>query len=1413
MRIPGFTTLIALIWLFMAMPAFSQKWQKDVDKIDAQYLIGSYPKAAKLNEKLRKKSAKKLGQENAYLITYYLNKAKINIATGELQTYENELNFAVALSERVHSAAPQEHAMTLLGVAGLYCWYGNYAKALGHWNNAIALLNQSGKNNGRHKVFADLVKIKIDGGMGYYKKAIALSSASQDDMKKNLESKGTRFNPVTKTEGEASFSKVEMEQRQSDYAYFLSFAGYCLGMQGYFAKSDSAFLVADTWIRKAKGRISREYAQYQVLKGDVEDLFGNWRDSRKLYKDAYDNLKVKVKPAHYLIYDAHEKLIATYAFFERDVRSTNEFNAFDAAVKKNFSKNSIYRMQTDFLDLKLNKDNRNNTTLERYGNAILNAAYLPADNPRRAELLSFLADINANQQEFNNAVEHISNYLKVREICLGSDAPNFHASRIIAGNYYINYTDNLALARDIYENSFTESVLKELSPDHPSMSQYLRFTSKVHQESDRLKEAVEDLKTAVEIVKKKYGENSIEYGVDINGLADLYIEASDFKSARNYINSANEILKKETADAELTYYATSLETEARLLRVEGEYDNAISTIKRSQKMVMKSKVINYNSFRGIETLAEVYLSLGKFSSTGDLLTRSIEIKEDLYGRESRFLIQPLLRSGDLLTITGDYPEAEKAISRATAIASRVYGEKSARYAECLVQQTKLHLALGDFEEGDKYANRALEIQKSIFADNNIVVANTLSLMGEIGFYNGEDLRELENHFLESESIIIKLLGSGNPLFAENLKNLGIIFLARNNYERSLGLFEQSKAIWQFKAGKRNNINTADISVLIGDVYYMRRDFAKAEANYKEAQKLYKKFFSDTHPKYVKTLSKLSKVSYMKGDLRNAKNDIQGALDIYLQFITNYFPSLSERGKAKFWASIRPDFEYYSTLAIRLNSQYPEMISTQYNIAIATKALLLNSSIKVRERILSSSDTTLHQLYYLWKDKNELLTNALSMSAEELQEEGINTDNLKSEIENLEKDLSVRTEGFGSAFEKKSITWENVKSALGPGEAAVEVIRFRYFSHVFTDSIIYMGLYVTNSSAAPQYFTLANGKNLETKLFSGYRNAIKFRINDEQSYTHFWQPFEKALGKSTTIYLSPDGVFNQINLEAIPTPDGKYVLDNSNIILVNNTKDLFIRKASGSTISRDRTATLVGNPKFYAAGPGRNQGFTEKPGTVISDLPGTAAEIVELNKILVTDGWKTKDYLYDSATETNLKGITNPEIFHIATHGFFTSEKSIKSELEGIAISDYEALENPLLRTGLLLSGAGDLLASTTFNYNFESGILTAYEAMNLNLDNTKLVVLSACETGLGDVEVGEGVYGLQRAFLVAGARTLIMSLFKVSDEATQKLMVTFYDNWLRTGNERQAFVEAKKEIRNEFRYPIYWGAFVMIGLD
>jgi CHAT domain-containing protein len=326
--------------------------------------------------------------------------------------------------------------------------------------------------------------------------------------------------------------------------------------------------------------------------------------------------------------------------------------------------------------------------------------------------------------------------------------------------------------------------------------------------------------------------------------------------------------------------------------------------------------------------------------------------------------------------------------------------------------------------------------------------------------------------------------------------------------------------------------------------------------------------------------------------------------------------------------------------------------------------------------------------------------------------------------------------------------------------------------------------------------------MDTRYYKYYRNSIISKMPDQYSYKVFWEPIQKEIGQYSTIYLSPDGVYNLINLEAIPTPDGKYVIDNSNIVTVSNTKDLYLRKVKSKT-QASNSATMFGNPKFYLASTDNRS---------VADLPGTEKEVAELETLLKQKGWKTSEFTENDASEEHVKELESPKIFHIATHGFYTPAISA-DDAKQMTESEAALTDNPLLKTGLLLKGAGDLLNKTKYNYNMESGILTAYEAMSLNLDKTDLVVLSACETGLGDITNGEGVYGLQRAFLVAGAKTLIMSLFKVDDDATQKLILNFYKKWLTTNNLRQSFIDAKKELRVEYPEPIYWGSFMMIGLD
>jgi CHAT domain-containing protein len=214
------------------------------------------------------------------------------------------------------------------------------------------------------------------------------------------------------------------------------------------------------------------------------------------------------------------------------------------------------------------------------------------------------------------------------------------------------------------------------------------------------------------------------------------------------------------------------------------------------------------------------------------------------------------------------------------------------------------------------------------------------------------------------------------------------------------------------------------------------------------------------------------------------------------------------------------------------------------------------------------------------------------------------------------------------------------------------------------------------------------------------------------------------------------------------------------------------------------------------------------GSNISELVGTKTEVENIENMLQKAKIVTQSYTEGQASEEMVKKLDSPYILHIATHGFFMKdvENNYSFDTSIMNIDNKKLVENPLLRSGLLFANAKEALKEGG------DGVLTAYEAMNLNLDNTDLVVLSACETGLGEIRNGEGVYGLQRAFQTAGAKTVLMSLWTVSDEATQQLMTLFYENLItQKQSKREAFRNSQNELKKKFPEPYYWGAFVMVG--
>jgi CHAT domain-containing protein len=1400
--------LILLLLGLNTLVIAQNKWDKSIAKAEVLYNSGAYSAASKALGKFKKKVNAKLGAQNEYTPTIFLLQAKYDLASGLPVEFESNLQSALNATAALSSEKSEKYGAMLINAAELHNLNGSYRQSREYLVNAKKILEELSLMKDPIKAKWDLVMAEALTGQGFYNESLELAKSRESYFA------GRALKQETVPDGKGGLKSFklpedEVNRRFDDYARILTLMAYTYGKQGAQISSDSAFSFAATWIKKNMLNRSIAYVRNQLYYANMLVEYG----VQNLQRDTeYDRtlliLKSHFNPSHYLGIQAYEEYLKQLQREDNMNRYYNTKLEYEKMIKREFSSKSIYlvRLQAVEFDSKLSRDKTKNLETSAV-NVISKTSGLPHDNILTSEILEFLTVLDIRERKYGPAEEYLKEIVAIKTDLFGPEAPNTHLAKLRLANFYLDYTNKIAEAGKLYEESFTKVVEKEIRPWHNSNLDILNHIAVYYELTDQYAKAVATIKKAGDVARAKYSDADFAYGEELTRIARLNIKLGRYEDAERDLNKALQILELTRKDeTKKGLLVEAIDTQATLFGIKGLFDEAEDALNRSGKIIRKAEgPLGIDELSTALNLSSLFIQLGQYTETSENLDKLIVEYEKLYGAQSLRLIEPLVNKGKILLAEGDYTNADKVALRANQIATSIYGEKSTKTASTQKLLGDIDYTIGDYDKAEDNVVKALASQEKQFGRNHIEVAKSLAQLALIKFYKGDNRKEVEKILLESRDIIGTRLSKDNPQYADILKNVAILYISEKRYDQAFSALTQAESIWRAKTGTKNSVQAASIFTLTGDVYYQLKNYGKAEEFYKQGKDLYEKFFSNTHPEYVKVLSKMARVYYQQKSFKSAKKNIEQALNTYEVFIKQYFPALSEREKAKYWNTIKGDFEFYNTLAFSQLEDFRDLSGKVYNYQLLTKALLLSSSIKIRERILNSKDETLKANYNLWVQKKEFLTGALSMSTQQLLDNGIDPVALGNEVERLERDLSEKSEIFGQSFENKRITYENVQSALTKNDVAMEMVRYRHFNHTFTDSIVYVALYVKGDKSRPKAVALSDGHLMESRYFKYYRNCIINKIQDAHSYRIFWEPIQKEIGQYGTIFISPDGVYNQINLESIPTPDGKYVIDNSNIVMVSNTKDLYLRKVKAKLAGGAGTnnATMFGNPTFYLTASANQQ---------IPQLPGTEKEVDELQALLKQKGWATTEYMENSASEEKVKALDNPRIFHIATHGFYTKADETTGTRE---LTENEAMmaENPLMKSGLLLRGAGDVLAKTKYNYNMESGVLTAYEAMSLNLDKTDLVVLSACETGLGEISNGEGVYGLQRAFFVAGAKVLIMSMFKVDDDATQKLILNFYKKYLATNNMRQSFVEAKKELRTEYPEPIYWGAFMMIGLE
>lgn len=923
---------------------------------------------------------------------------------------------------------------------------------------------------------------------------------------------------------------------------------------------------------------------------------------------------------------------------------------------------------------------------------------------------------------------------------------------------------------------------------------------------------------------------------------DLLFNVANIKSELGHYAEAEDLLLQVRASDEKEYGKSSEEyfdSSAGLgeLYIQTEKtQKGIELFEQLKKDVQKNTLSEASVYK---SLGDIHAIEGSFKKAEKNLFKSLDIFES-NGLEATFEYASTLNSlGILYLDKGKLPEAEEILQQAIEVTNRMQGENEDVVAGVNSNLAKVYYNLGDYEKAIELQREILEQDKEYYGDDSFTVGKSILNLGLTLLYAGEydEAERLHNKALE----VFKLNeGEQGANYAYTLNNLIRLNTKRGAIDEAIQYGE--KAIIAYKASLgENHPETAFPYFNTANAYLGHEEIAKAKPLATKAYEIRKKSFGKNHPLFARSANQQAIIQWKEGNTKEALSYYKEVFDNYFGQINAFFPVLTEEEKATFYyTNLKPAFEQYVSFIEETSREDKELIGEIYDYQLALKGLIMYATAKVRKGILSSGDQALIAKYENWISQKEQLAKLFSATDMDITKRNKKIDSLTATSNKLEEELSKSSDVFGKNFANKKLTWRDVQKTLKPGEAAVEIVRYRDFSTdsagVFTDEVHYAALIVkADTEDYPEMVIIRNGEQMEKKYLANYRNSIKYKLNENYSYRLFWRPIANKLEGIKKIYFAPDGVYNQISIYTLQNPKTKeYLINEVDLSIVTNTKELVagqdaVKTGEGSiffgypnyNMGSQKSANPVGNGGrgMRSGGSGTLERGASIPRGIrgnlvrymrsfngLAMLPGTKKEVQLIDSLYSKSQQKAEVYLLEEAVENKIKEIKNPSILHIATHGFFL-------ELDPEDASSDKYVENPLLRSGLVLAGANSFIRTGELDerQGTDDGILTAFEAMNLTLDQTDIVVLSACETGLGEIKNGEGVYGLQRAFKVAGADAIIMSMWTVDDDATQELMTNFYEEWLSHGNKREAFNTAQKRLKQKYDKPYYWGAFVMIG--
>ena len=815
---------------------------------------------------------------------------------------------------------------------------------------------------------------------------------------------------------------------------------------------------------------------------------------------------------------------------------------------------------------------------------------------------------------------------------------------------------------------------------------------------------------------------------------------------------------------------------------------------------------------------------------------------------------------------GEHPEAEKWFLQAKAIRRQILGAEHPDYAATLFRLGLVYFHLGNnYEKAEQNYLQALDIQEKKLGKNHLDYALTQFNLANIYVYLGNYIlaEKLHGEALKTRE---KILGNKHMFYGEVLAKLGYINVRKKEYDKAELFYEENVDLLKGTIGKENtyyatalmglgnvslkrgenkqaeqffletkkileNLNSyteipAYMSCMeyLGMVYFELGDFDLSEKYHLQSKSLRERVLGKGHLAYLMSLEHLSVVNWKKGNYTKSANYFSESADFRRRSIMDASRHLSEQEVFSFTVYYETEFDQLYSFADDHITAVPNFAATCFDNTLFYKGFLLNTSQCFRSQN-TGNPKLLDKLQHIQTYRNQLSAEYARPAAER---DATKVKDLEEKTNTLEKELTRTVAGYGEVI--RQVNWQELQSALAPGEAALEFIRFNYTNPKPTGQVRYAALLLKPNQPYPLFIPLFTEKDLEifipplNKLRSEYINHL---YQNPATAQLIWSPLLPHLQGVSKIFYAPAGLLHRLNLAALATSPQQIIGDRFDLVMLSSTRQLLALKRN--TASALSSATLYGAIQYemdstaipsasMSSGSGYrgldfNQADSTLRGGIWRYLQHSEKETTNITAALQQSRIPTAVQKGYTASEEAFKNIgkqsPSPRILHLSTHGYFFPDP--KTQVDAASGPAFKLSDHPMIRSGLILAGANHAWQTGHPLGNREDGVLTAYEISQMNLSNTELVVLSACETGLGEIRGSEGVYGLQRAFKSAGAKTLVMSLWQVPDFQTQELMDLFYQKLLyKKQNARQALLNAQQEMRRKGYAPYEWAGFVMV---